>query len=429
MEKIPVKHTTWHIHFLRSYCIHKSFDLGLHWKFKKVTQRSASNLAEILLRRTSLPVKLQHDAVVSHYHIHKELQDVAIWTWPRTKVNIELGWEFDVENISVKLRNDTGNSCSYLVHKAAWPWASSKVQKGDTKVNVELVWDFLCREHPYKFTTWYMQSTKSYHVHKVLPDAACWKFKKVTYIGQDQTWLEFWWVEHHSLYNYNMMQANSDALSYSEEAARCCHLNMTYFKRSRRSDKGQHRTHPIFDVETISVKLRNDTGNSFRIIVFTMQLDIELVWKFKKVTQRSTSNLSEILMYRIPLSSYNLIQAIYEELSHSQGPATCCVLESLKRSYKGQDQILLKFWWVEDHSLYNYNMMQANSDALSYSQGAARCCHLNMTYFKRSDKGQHRTRPRFWCGEYLYKIKKWYRQFLQSYHVHKAAWPWASSKV
>ncbi len=70
-------------------------------------------------------------------------------------------------------------------------------------------------------------------------------------------------------------------------------------------------------------------------------------------------------------------------------------------------------------------MMQANSDVLSYSQEAARCCHLNMTYFKRPDKGQHRTRPRFWCGEYLCKITKWYRQFVESY-VHKAAWHWAS---
>ncbi len=55
-----------------------------------------------------------------------------------------------------------------------------------------------------------------------------------------------------------------------------------------------------------------------------------------------------------------------------------------------------------------------------------------MTYFKRSkrsDKGQHRTRQRFRCGEYLCKITKRYRQFLQSYSVQKAAWPWASLKV
>ncbi len=84
------------------------------------------------------------------------------------------------------------------------------------------------------------------------------------------------------------------------------------------------------------------------------------------------------------------------------------------------------------YSLYSYNMMQANSDVLSYSQEAARCCHLNMSYFKRSkrsDKSQHRTRPRFWCGEYLCKITKRYRQFLQSYRVHKAAWPRASLKA
>ncbi len=48
------------------------------------------------------------------------------------------------------------------------------------------------------------------------------------------------------------------------------------------------------------------------------QPDRDQVWKFKKVTQRSTSNSFKILVYRILLSSYNLIQAIYEELSCSQ---------------------------------------------------------------------------------------------------------------
>ncbi len=61
-EKNTCKATTWYMQFLKSYCIHKSFDLGLYWKFKKVTQRSTSNLAEILMRRTSLPVQLQYDA-------------------------------------------------------------------------------------------------------------------------------------------------------------------------------------------------------------------------------------------------------------------------------------------------------------------------------------------------------------------------------
>ncbi len=56
------------------------------------------------------------------YHIHKKLQDAVIWTWPiskgqkgQTKVNIEFVWDFEVENISVKLQNDTGNSCRVIV--------------------------------------------------------------------------------------------------------------------------------------------------------------------------------------------------------------------------------------------------------------------------------------------------------------------------
>ncbi len=97
-----------------------------------------------------------------------------------------------------------------------------------------------------------------------------------------------------------------------------------------------------FDVENIIVKLWNDTGNSYRVIIFTRQLDLELVWKFKKVTQRSTSNSFIILMWRILLWSYNLIQAIYEELLCLQGPPRCCALESLK---KGQTKVKIKLGW------------------------------------------------------------------------------------
>ncbi len=109
-----------------------------------------------------------------------------------------------------------------------------------------------------------------------------------------------------------------------------------------------------------------------------------------------------------------MIQAIYEKLSHSQGPPRCCLFESLKRSHKGQDQTWLKFWWIEHHSLNSY-MMQAKVTTWCRS--------------KRSDKGQHRTHPRFWCGEYLCKITKRYWQFLRKYRVHKAAWIWACLKV
>ncbi len=84
------------------------------------------------------------------YHIHKKLQDAAIWTLPiskgqkgQTKVNIELVRDFDEENISVKLQNDTGNSCRVIMFTRQLDlWASLKVQKGHTKVNVELGRDF-----------------------------------------------------------------------------------------------------------------------------------------------------------------------------------------------------------------------------------------------------------------------------------------------
>ncbi len=52
------------------------------------------------------------------------------------------------------------------------------------------------------------------------------------------------------------MQANSDALSYSQEAARCCHLNMTYFKRSKGQTKVNIKLICDFDMENISVKLQ-----------------------------------------------------------------------------------------------------------------------------------------------------------------------------
>ncbi len=70
-----------------------------------------------------------------HYCIHKKLQDAAIWTWPiskgqkgQTKVNIELIKDFDVENISVKLQNDIGNSCRVIVFTR--------------QLDLELVWKF-----------------------------------------------------------------------------------------------------------------------------------------------------------------------------------------------------------------------------------------------------------------------------------------------
>ncbi len=160
----------------------------------------------------------------------------------------------------------------------------------------------------------------------------------------------------------------------------------------------------------MSVKLQHDACNCWGVNMLTRQPDLEQVWNFKKAIQRSTSNLSKIMMCRILLSSYNLIQAIYEELSHSQGPPTCCLLESLKRSHKDQDQTWLKFWWVRTSlpvklhdagKFWCISIFTRSSKMLLFEHDLVR-------KVKRSDKGQHRTRPRFWCVEYLCKITKWY---------------------
>ncbi len=174
-----------------------------------------------------------------------------------------------------------------------------------------------------------------------------------------------------------------------------------------------------FDVENISIKLQHDACNCWGVNMFTRQPDLKQVWKFKKVTQRSKSKLSKILRWRKLLSRYNLIKAIYEELSYSQGPPRCCLLESLKRSHKGQHQNWLKFWWVEHHFLYSYNMMQANSDAFSYSQGLQEAAIWTWPNSKDLTKVNIELVRDF----DVEKISVKYWQFLQSNRVHKAAWP------
>ncbi len=121
----------------------------LAWKFKKVTQRSTSNLAKILMSWTSLPVQLQHDTGKFWGNIiftrsckmlpfeHDLVQKVKK---VRQRVCIKLVCDFDVENKvttwCIQLLR------TYHVHKTTLPWASLKIHKGHTKVIVKLVQDF-----------------------------------------------------------------------------------------------------------------------------------------------------------------------------------------------------------------------------------------------------------------------------------------------
>ncbi len=51
----------------------------------------------------------------------------------------QLGWDFDVEIIPIKLYHYacTSRGESYYIHKAAWQWASLKIQKD----HIKFVWD------------------------------------------------------------------------------------------------------------------------------------------------------------------------------------------------------------------------------------------------------------------------------------------------
>ncbi len=152
---------------------------------------------------------------------------------------------------------------------------------------------FWCREHPCKVTRRCMQFLKSYHVDKDIWIRTRLKVQKghtkfIVKVGQ-----------------------NSDVenLAPSNGTIWCNHIQGNYKIQKVLSSttmwpwpslKGQTKVNIkliwAFDEEIIPVKFRNDTSNSCRVITFTRQLDRELVWTFKKITQRSMSKLSEILM-------------------------------------------------------------------------------------------------------------------------------------
>ncbi len=55
-----------------------------------------------------------------------------------------------------------------------------------------------------------------------------------------------------------------------------------------------------FDVENISVKLQNNTGNSCRVIVFTRQLDLEQDFYVENIQiklEQNTGNLRRVIMF------------------------------------------------------------------------------------------------------------------------------------
>ncbi len=195
---------------------------------------------------------------------------------------------------------------------------------------------------------------------------------------QHKTWLKFWCEK-------NTCKATTWYMQFLRSY--CIHKSFIWFRIILKVWKGHTKINiePVqdFDVQNTTNKLQLDTGNLQRVIMFTRSSQMLPAWKFKKVIQRTRSNLVEILMSRTSLSV---------QLQHDAGKFCCIII--FTRSCK----------------------------MLPFEQDLGQVT-------KKSGNGQHRTRPRFWCREYFCKITKWYSQFLQSYRVHKAAWLWASLKV
>ncbi len=156
------------------------------------------------------------------------------------------------------------------------------------------------------------------------------------------------------------MHAIPEELSCSQGS-----LTLNQFENSKWSHKRKCQPLWTFGVENIPVKLQHGTCYSWVMIKFTRPFDLGLVWKFKKVIQRSTSNVTEILMWWTLLSV----------MLHDAGKFRSVVMFT-------------------------------------------RCCHpplFDITYFETSN----RSCLRFWSGDYIcYNIM---HAILKSYCIHKTA--------
>ncbi len=78
---------------------------------------------------------------------------------------------------------------SYCFHKAAWPWASLKVQKGHTKINIKLIRDFDVENTTFKLQLNTGNLWRVIAFTRSSQMLLARKFKKRSHKGQDQTWL------------------------------------------------------------------------------------------------------------------------------------------------------------------------------------------------------------------------------------------------
>ncbi len=203
-----------------------------------------SNLAENLMRRTLLPVKLQHD--------EGKFRGIIIFT---RSCNI---LPFD-DDLVQKVKKVRQRSTSH----------SSKIWYGE----------YLC-----KVTTWCMQFLRSYRVHK-----ATWPWAS----------LKVWIC--HTKVNIELIQ-DFDV----ENTSFTLQLDRTIYEKRVTQRSTSTLAEILMSRTSLPVHLQHNSGKFSGIIIFTrswkmLPFEHDLVQKVKTVRQRSTSNSSEILMWRISL--------------------------------------------------------------------------------------------------------------------------------
>ncbi len=141
----------------------------MYYKNKKnISDVGILSLAEICYLEM-LSIKLKYDAMQfqRRYPVHRA------WSWAslkvlkdQTKVNVDIKrvWDFDVENLPAHCRRFLRSYYIYRQFDIGLAWKFIKVAQSQHQTCQR----FVCGEHPCKVTTWYTQYLRRYCVYKVL---------------------------------------------------------------------------------------------------------------------------------------------------------------------------------------------------------------------------------------------------------------------
>ncbi len=106
---VKLKYNAWNSWWVITFT--RQFDIALHWKFKMVTQRSMSNYSKTLCSEYSYKAttwcrqfSCSQGVAACHNLTLTEFKSLE-----RSKGNVELIYDFDVEIIPVKLPNNACN--------------------------------------------------------------------------------------------------------------------------------------------------------------------------------------------------------------------------------------------------------------------------------------------------------------------------------